>query len=88
MTGYVRAMLDLFVAISLVAAFGQDLYSIAFAKNTGVSAPADISSSNEHQGNSTLEGLPEIKGVVIKVTDGLRKPIQDLLAAEKYNVKI
>ncbi len=81
MTTYVRAMLDLFVAISLMAAFGQDLYSIAFSKSTGVSSSIDSSSSNETTANSTLEGLPEIKGVVIKVTDGLRKPIQDLLIA-------
>ena len=30
---------------------------------------------------------PEFEGIVILVTDNLRKPLQELLAAEKYNIK-
>lgn len=29
-----------------------------------------------------------MEGVLIKVTDNIRKPLQDVLANEKYNVKL
>lgn len=54
MTSFIKAMLDLFIAISVLAAFGQDLYSMTFSKNAVSTTSSDPSIGNETLNNSTL----------------------------------
>jgi len=46
MTNFIKAMLDLFVAVSMLAAFGQDLYTMTFSRNAVTTPSSDSSISN------------------------------------------
>lgn len=83
MTNLTKAYLDMFIALALLISFGQDIYKLS----TITSIDSSINSQNLNEGvpnNSTSpdsNSIPELKGVVIHVTDGMRKPLQDLLKA-------
>lgn len=89
MTNVIKTFLDLFIAASLLITFGQDIYRMTASTTSPArspshgESPADETIVNEPEMPST----PEVEGIVILVTDNLRKPLQELLAAEKYNIK-
>lgn len=83
MTNLTKAYLDMFIALALLISFGQDIYKIS----TTTSIDSSINNQNLNEGvpnnqtNPDNNSIPELKGVVIQVTDGMRKPLQDLLKA-------
>ena len=86
MTNLIKGYLDIFLAVSVLIAFGQDIYNLP--SSSASPALVDTSSGSSSSNTTSTVTTPEIEGVVIKVTDNLRKPLQDMLAAEKYNVKV
>ena len=67
----VKASLDMFIAIAVIYALFQDIRNMPATQAT----PPTPDSSNA----TIQEPIPEMAGVVIKVTDNLRKPLTELL---------
>ena len=68
----VKASLDMFIAIAVIYALFQDIRNMP---TTQATTPPTPDSSNA----TIQEPIPEMAGVVIKVTDNLRKPLTELL---------
>ena len=69
----VKASLDMFIAIAVIYALFQDIRNMPATQAT--TPPTPDSSTNA----TIQEPIPEMAGVVIKVTDNLRKPLTELL---------
>lgn len=87
MSNYIKAYLDIFLALSILISFGQDIYHLSGSRSEATPAEFATNGTTISNGTETIT-TPYIEGVLIKVTDNLRKPLQDLLTTEKYNVKV
>lgn len=83
-TDIVKGGINFFIIICVMAAFVEDIWFNPKLHE----APA--AGENELQINETmsLEGKPQIIGMTIYVSDKLRKPVEQLLQKEQYNIKV
>jgi hypothetical protein len=80
MNQVIKASLDFFLAISVLIAFGQDIYKL----NLTPTAPG---ASSTPTNQTVVNEIPEMSDVVVFVTDNLRKPLQEFYSVEKINIK-
>lgn len=79
MTQLIRASLDLFIGLAVLITFGQDLYRMTYSQSA-LANPVETTLNSTSE-NGTASAIPEMTGVVIYVTDNLRKQLTDLLTA-------
>lgn len=77
-TQIIKTTINVFIMVAFIVSLYQDLSTVRVGGSGESNEKADV----------VVDKGPEIQGVVLKVSDNLRKPVNDMLTSEKYNVKV